>query len=447
MGYFFYNVLLLVALPFILLILIAKPRCRHGLLQRLGWLPVNLRDLDSPILWIHAVSLGEVTAVIPLVQELHHRYPHWSLVVSTVTETGREAVEQRLTGVAQHCYCPLDFPWAVNAYVSCLQPIALLIVETELWPNLLKAVARRHIPAILVNGRLSSGSFSRYQYIRGFMSQVLSNVSLSLMQSERDAQRIIELGADNATVHSSGNMKFDHVDNESITNTTSVSRSVLGLSANEKLFVAGSTHSEEEDQLLRCYKRVCETVPSLILLLAPRHIERASQVEAKVLSYGLSCIRRSRMPLKSNPEQNGSEPRVIILDTRGELSSLYSLGWIAFVGGTLTPVGGHNLLEPARWGVPVFFGPFTDHCAEVAQLLREAGGGIEVHNEQELFDQITQALRHASWIQGVGLAAREVLLAHRGVVTKNIEYIRSVLESHHVESPEIFTRRASIPSL
>ncbi|MGB0909418.1 MAG: 3-deoxy-D-manno-octulosonic acid transferase [Nitrospirales bacterium] len=447
MGYFIYNVLLLIALPFILLILLAKPRCRHGLIQRLGWLPVNLQRLDSPILWIHAVSLGEVTAVIPLVQELHHRFPHWSLVVSTVTETGREAVEQRLANVAQHCYCPLDFPWAVNAYVRCLQPIALLIVETELWPNLLKSVARRQVPAILVNGRLSSKSFFRYQHIRGFMSHVLSNISLSLMQSERDAQRIIELGADYETVQSSGNMKFDQVNSDSIFNATSVSRSVLGLNTNEKLFVAGSTHSEEEDQLLSCYKRVCEIVPSLILLLAPRHIERTTQVEAKVLSYGLSCIRKSHIPHNYIPEQNESGPRVILLDTRGELSSLYSLGWIAFVGGTLTPVGGHNLLEPARWGVPVFFGPFTDHCAEVARLLREAGGGVEVLNEQELFEQVTQAYHHASWIHGVGLAAREVLLAHRGVVTKNVESILSLLESHHVESPEIFTRRASSPSL
>ena len=433
MGYFLYNVLLLVASPFILIILLAKPRCRHGLLQRLGWVPENLRNLTSPVLWVHAVSLGEVTSVVPLIKGLRHRYPHWTVVVSTVTETGREAVEKQLADVAQHCYCPLDFSWAVQAYVRCLHPMALIVVETELWPNLLRSCSRRDIPTILVNGRLSSTSFHRYRYIQGFIANVLSAMTLSLMQSERDARRIIELGAKPGAVHVSGNMKFDHVNDECDSHELGLSPSLFGVTSGEKLIIAGSTHSEEEDQLLRCYKRLHELFPSLVLLLAPRHIERVTQVEEKIVKQGLLCIRRSRL-MHNDVQSDRSQPRVIILDTRGELSLLYSLGWIAFVGGTLTPVGGHNLLEPARWGIPVFFGSYTDHCSDVAQLLLQAGGGIEVQDEHQLFDRIIQAYQDDSWTERVGHAAREVVDAHRGVVMKNIEYIRGVLEAHSVKA-------------
>ncbi len=446
MGYFLYNVLLLVTSPIILAILLVKPRCRHGLLQRLGWVPGNLRNLTAPVLWIHAVSLGEVTSVVPLVKGLRDCYPHWVFLVSTVTETGREAVEQQLAGVAQHCYCPLDFPWAVQAYVRCLRPTAYIVVETELWPNLLRAFSCQDIPIFLVNGRLSSTSFKRYLYIQGFMTQLLSTITLSLMQSERDARRIIELGAKPSAVHASGNMKFDHVNDESDSHGFVQSPSLLGVTSGEKLIIAGSTHSEEEDQLLRCYKRLNEAFPSLVLLLAPRHIERVNQVEDKVLKHGLLCIRKSRVVLNEEIIHDKSQPRVIILDTRGELSLLYSLGWIAFVGGTLTPVGGHNLLEPARWGIPVFFGPYTDHCSEVAQLLLQSGGGIEVQNELQLFDKISNAYQHDSWTEKVGHAAREVVGAHRGVVLKNIEYIRGVLEDQSVKSPNQSNCPSSISS-
>ncbi len=436
----------MIASPLIVLILIAKPRCRRGVLQRLGLLPAHLRNLESPVIWVHAVSLGEVVAVDPLVKALSKQYPHCSLVVSTVTETGREAVEQRLAGFATHCYFPLDFPWAVRAYVRCLQPSLLLVVETEIWPNLFKALSRLRTPIILVNGRLSSNSFKRYRYIRGFMKHVLSSVTMFLMQSERDAQRIIELGANPEIVSCSGNMKFDQVSDETVVDTTMVSRAIIDLADDEELLVAGSTHSDEEDQLLRCYKRLREKISNLVLLIAPRHIERVQKVEEKIRNYGLSCSRKSQLQLSQDINKHRERGCVIILDTRGELASMYALGWLAFVGGTLTPVGGHNLLEPARWGIPVLFGPYTDHCAEVATLLCDAGGGIAVKNEQELYERIMQAYHDRSWTQQAGQAAKKVLLSHRGAVEKNFERICSVLESGKPNPVGTSTCRTSIAS-
>jgi len=392
--------------------------------------------LPVPVIWIHAVSLGEVTAVVPFVKALQEQTPNCSLVISTVTETGREAVERQLSGIAQHCYCPVDFPWAVQAYIRALQPVAFLLVETELWPNLLRSMAQQQIPTILVNGRLSSNSYQRYQRVQGFMRHVLSSMTLCLMQSERDAQRIISLGAKPETVRNSGNMKFDSIDTQSAHHLESVSRSMLGLAPHEKLFVAGSTHLEEENQLLRCYRRLCDTVPSLVLLMAPRHIERSQQIEDNIIRHGFLCSRKSRLPGHHEQHEAFGTPRVILLDTRGELASIYALGWIAFVGGTLTPIGGHNLLEPARYGIPVFFGPHTDHCVEVARILQEAGGGIEVQNEDELFNQITMAYCDASWSARVGHAAKQALEAHRGVVQKNLHMIQSVVPSLDEIHPE-----------
>src|SRR5438034_6291099 len=232
MWYLLYNVLLILALPFILLILLAKKRCRPGLAQRLGWSGglfglfrssglfgwLGLKKLekldkpnkpDNPVLWVHAVSLGEVVAAVPLVRLLHGRYPEYRLVVSTVTDTGREAVEQRLAGVAEHCYAPLDFPWVVSRVVARLNPTAFLFVETELWPNLLRALSRRGVPSILVNGRLSSQSFKGYGLVRPFISRVLETVTFCMMQSERDAERMVALGAAPTRVLRTGNIKFD----------------------------------------------------------------------------------------------------------------------------------------------------------------------------------------------------------------------------------------------
>ena len=436
MRYFLYNVFLIAVSPFIILILLAKKRSRRGFFQRIGWVPKKTDSLKPPVLWIHAVSLGEVVAVVPLVKALQERYPNWSFLVSTITETGREAVEQGLAGVAHHCYLPFDFPWAVQAYVKRIRPAAFLFVETELWPNLLKCFSRNGIPTILINGRLSSRSFGRYRLFRGFMTEVLSFVNYCLMQSERDAQRIQELGARSEHVCRTGNMKFDQDIQSGSASLPPITRSVLGLLENEELIVAGSTHSEEEDQLLQCYERLHRMISASVLLLAPRHIERVANVEAKVRAHGFDYVRRSDMKAGRVVQQQLERPRVIILDTRGELAQVYALGRVAFVGGTLVPVGGHNLLEPAQWGVPVFFGPFTDHCSEVANLLVQAGGGGQVKDAEELFTKLLQAFQDASLTQQMGSAASRVVEENRGVVKRNLELIVSFLEQHSNRAKE-----------
>jgi len=452
MWHLFYNVVLFLASPVILVILLAKQRCRRGLLQRLG-LQDNLfgwsrlsrsfggRDQEArakrdqpnepkkPVIWLHAVSLGEAVAITPLVKELQRRHPDCRFVVSTVTETGREAVEQRLAGVAEHLYAPLDFPWVVSRLVTRLRPVLYLFVETELWPNLLRDLHRRKIPTIMVNGRLSSQSFARQQWgpVRLFYRSMLQRLSLCLMQSDRDAERIIALGAEPRVVRRIGNIKFDQPMPASA--GTELNRASLGLQDQEQLLVAGSTHPGEEEALVDCYRSLITRVPSAVLLLAPRHIERAEQLEGMIRARGLAPQRRSAMrAAPSNAQSNvQAGPRVIILDSRGELAMLYREAAVTYVGGTLVPVGGHNLLEPAVWAKPVLFGPYTDHCAEIASLLNEAGGGRRVEDADDLTRQVLHLFEHAEERVAMGQAARRVVEQNQGALRSTVEAIESLL--------------------
>jgi len=449
MWRFLYNVFFTLAAPVVVGVLLAKPRCRPGLAQRLGLengsfglsrlfgagernqpdlsnklnKPDQPNEPNKPVIWIHAVSLGEVVAVAPLVEALHLRHPECRYIVTTVTETGREAVLQRLSGIAEHRYAPLDFYWAVIGMIRRLQPILYIFVETELWPNLLWSLRDQGVPSVLVNGRLSSRSFGRQDLplIRSFYRSVVHTLTLCLMQTERDRQRIVALGAEPDRVHTTGNIKFDQPPpalrpNESL-------RRSFGLDDHEQLILAGSTHPGEEEMLLSAYARIATIYPSMVLMLAPRHIERAEGVELRLRGAGFVVQRKSQL------RETRTGPRVIILDTRGELALAYREAVVAFVGGTLVPVGGHNLLEPAVWGTPVMFGPYTDHCAEVATLLQEAGGGCRVTGSEELVATLTQWLGEPETRIRVGQAAKRAVLDNQGALARSIEFIESCLRA------------------
>ena len=441
----FYNILLLILSPVIVAVLLAKERCRRGLPQRLGF-GKGLSGLSGlsgapgrdrpegpdrpdrpaqPVIWIHAVSLGEVVAVTPLVIELHRRHPECRLVVSTVTETGREAAEQRLAGVAEHCYAPLDFPWVVSRFIERLQPRLYLFVETELWPNLLWHLRKRGVPTALVNGRLSSRSFARQQWapVRSFYRTMLQTLSLCLMQSDRDVDRIIALGAEASRVRRTGNIKFDQpIPSVAGGETT---RASLGLQENEQLLVAGSTHPGEEETLVECYRTLVAQCPSAVLLLAPRHIERVESVEAMIQARGFAVQRRSAIGQGVAPRLTG--PRVVVLDSRGELAAIYREAVVAFVGGTLVPIGGHNLLEPAQWAKPVLFGPYTDHCAEIADLLVHAGGGYRILQADDLTRQVVALFSDNKERERMGQLARQVVEQNQGALQQTLEAIDKLL--------------------
>ena len=437
MFWVIYNTLLMLGFPVIIGLLLTKKRCQRGLLARLGKVPAPLRCLPGPVVWVHAVSLGEVTAIVPLLKAMKKEDPCQEIIVSTVTETGRELVLNQLQGIATHCYAPLDMWWAVTRYVGVLKPRIFLLVESEIWPNLLTCLAQHRVPICVINGRISSRSFSLYRLVKRFMKPVWSSFDMALMQSAQDAERIRELGVHANVVHVTGNMKCDQSLNDSNgLDSTRAMRTSLGISDRELVIVAGSTHPHEEEHLLHAYHSLCDSKKHVVLVLAPRHIERASDLEGIIAQFGFSCVRRSQMTEKNPLSTHQQSPRVILLDSRGELPHVYGLGFVGFVGGTLVPVGGHNLLEPAQWGRPVLFGPYVDHCRDLAHQLLQAGGAIQIDQPKDLVTHFLRLLESPTEAEQMGRQALSVVQANRGVVKKNLGFISQLLNSSGPMAPD-----------
>ncbi|HEY7039959.1 MAG TPA: 3-deoxy-D-manno-octulosonic acid transferase [Methylomirabilota bacterium] len=394
--------------------LVRRRRAGYGqhLGQRLGRLGDGLPP--EPRCWIHAVSVGESAVAVPLVEGIRGRWPELSVVVSTITPTGARIVAERLAARAVHRYFPVDLPGPVRRALDAARPRFFIAIETELWPNFLRALATRRIPAMIANGRISDRSFRRYHRVRWLMRRVLADISVFAMQSTEDAQRIIALGAPPERVVVTGNLKSDLLPDAP---DEAGWRERLGLGEGDRLWIAGSTHRGEEAMALEAFVRAKARCPALALLLAPRHPERAGEVEDLIRSRGLTAVRRSRLP------REATSGRVIILDTVGELAQLYGLAEVVFVGGSLVPVGGHNVLEPAMRGKPVLFGPHTSNFREGAELLQRGGGGLVVKDVDELAREITRLLEDRDLAGRMGRAAREAFAGRQGAVGATLDLI------------------------
>jgi 3-deoxy-D-manno-octulosonic-acid transferase len=413
--YALYSAVLGVGLLAYLPALLARRRragYRHDLAQRLGRWGDGLPP--EPRCWIHAVSVGESAVAVPLVEGIRRRWPELGIVVSTITPTGARIVAERLAATAVHRYFPLDLPGPVRRALDAARPRFFIAIETELWPNFLRALARRRIPAMIANGRISDRSFRRYHRVRWLMRRVLANVSVFAMQSEEDARRIVALGAPPERVVVTGNLKSDLLPAEG---ADAGWRERLGLRAGDRLWIAGSTHRGEEAIVLDAFLGARARCPGLGLLVAPRHPERAAEVEELIRARGLAAARRSRLPRDLAPGA------VVILDTVGELAQLYALAEVVFVGGSLVPVGGHNVLEPAMRGKPVLFGPHTSNFREGAELLQRSGGGLVVKDGPSLERELGRLLEDAELARRTGLAAREAFAGRQGAVSATLDLV------------------------
>ena len=314
-----------------------------------------------------------------------------------------------------HRYFPLDLPGPVRRALDAARPRFFIAIETELWPNFLRALARRRIPSMIANGRISDRSFHRYLRVRWLMRRVLADVTVFAMQSEEDARRILALGAPPARVVVTGNLKSDLVPEAEPVDAAWRER--LGLGATDRLWIAGSTHRGEEAIVLDVFLRARARCPGLGLLLAPRHPERAGEVEDLIRERGLVPVRRSRLP-------DGHAPgAVVILDTVGELAALYGVAEVVFVGGSLVPIGGHNVLEPAMRGKPVLYGPHTSNFREGAERLQRSGGGIVVKDGLELERELSLLLEDPDLARRTGDAARAAFAGRQGAVHATLELI------------------------
>jgi 3-deoxy-D-manno-octulosonic-acid transferase len=396
-------------------------KARHGLRERLGIYAQDFRQLlhGRKVIWIHAVSVGETRAAIPLLKAMRERYPDALLLLSNVTETGRE-IAVGVTEIDHYIFFPFDLRWIVRKALNLIRPDIIIIVETEIWPNFVMEAKRLNIPVVLVNGRISDRSFPRYRMAGKVLLPVLDSIADFCMQSEQDSRRIRHLGAPAGRVRVTGNLKFDmqppqikHVDLETLKNE-------LKLPENGRIWVAGSTHDGEESQLVNVYLELRKICPELFLVLVPRHPERCRQVQEELGKLEIAATLRSTLPQLNRTLQAGE---VMIVDTLGEMLTLYALADLVFVGGSLVNIGGHNVLEAALLKKPVLYGSYMQNFKEIARLVRAAHAGLQVKDSDDLYRQMRILLENPDEARRIGENGYHLLEENRGATQKTLEVI------------------------
>lgn len=402
-------------------LLLVKKKARAGLKQKLGFIPPGVsekRDRDRPLIWFHAVSVGEFNAVAPLLKRFGELHPRYQIAVSTTTETGQALATQKLADRAIVFYFPFDTEAAAGAWLEALSPACVVIAETEIWPGFTWQCKKRGVKLVVVNGRISPKSFKGYKRWRFFFGRVLSDIAVIGVQNKDEEQRYLGIAPD-ARVEILGNLKFDGLKPISQEGKKRLAED-LRLSEGELVVVGGSTHPGEESALLDAYKET--RVPGKYrLILVPRHPERFDQVAKLIADYGLRARRFSK---GENFEREGD---VYLLDVIGKLFDFYSLAKVAFVGGTIAPVGGHSIMEPYAYSVPVVVGPHIEKTRDIARELTEAGALTMVNRPDELADALDQMLEGENLRTDRGSRGNAILLASQGAVEKAVSMIAAEL--------------------
>ena len=392
--------------------------------QRLGYLPVSFNVDGEESIWIHAVSVGEALTARALVEDLRTRYPRLRLFVSTTTMAGQQ-VARSLQHVDAVFYFPFDWAFIVRRTLGLVKPRLFVMMETEIWPNLLHACRKRGVKTVVINGRISSRSYPRYRLIRPFLRRVLADVDRFCMQSEESARRLRDLGADPVRITMTGSLKFDSLENRSAIVHGKPRERVLRffrVPSSRTVIVAGSTSRGEEAAVLNAYGRIKNTMPTALLVVAPRQPERFGEVERMAREAGHVTVRRSELAIDAEPHAD-----VVVLDSIGELAQLYQIATAVFVGGSLVDHGGHNILEPAMFGKPIVFGPHMGNFKEIADGFVASGAAVQVGSGRELEEVLLTLVTDPVCRARLGAAARALVEANRGAKDKTLDTIAELL--------------------
>ncbi|MGF1545734.1 MAG: lipid IV(A) 3-deoxy-D-manno-octulosonic acid transferase [Thiotrichales bacterium] len=384
--------------------------------ERLGYVP-NLPE--GKTIWLHAVSVGEVQAAAPLIQRLARTWPEYQLWITTSTFTGSMHLRRSLPSPYSHSYLPYDLPGAVARFLRRSKPTLAIMMETELWPNLLQACGRRGVPVLIVNGRMTARSYSRYRRVLPLIQSALSGVSVVLAQSASDAQRFRALSARRVIL--TGNLKFDLQIQDGLEANGKRLRAQLG--TDRPIWIAASTHPGEENLILQACRRVITELPHALLILVPRHPDRFEPVAALCARHGFSTVRRSAQ-CSCPPETN-----IFLGDSMGELMQFYAASDVAFVGGSLVPVGGHNILEPAALGLPVLTGPYTQNSKEIIALFDRSQAIRIVSDDVTLSAAVVELLTHRDIAAAQGARGQRLIKENAGVLNTTIAVLQQYLEA------------------
>ena len=412
------TVLIVIAFPFAVVTLVLRPRYRIGLGQRLGRLPSDVIQLtrDTAPFWLHAPSVGELLATRPFLYTLKKRFPDTPLVVSVQTTTAYQTAVERCPEADGVFYFPLDYPLVSHRVLKRIGPQMFFFTETEMWPNMLASLARQRIPAFLVSGRFSRRAQRRYGLLSPVFRPILQGITACCMQTREDARRLIAAGADAQRVQVTGNFKVDGVNAGEETGRAILTQTGLG---ERPLLIGASTHDSEEAVLLQAVRELRDDLPHLLLLLAPRHPERFSSVEALLQRQGWRYIKRSTCSVPAP-----SDTEVFFLDTLGELAGFYTAASLVFVGGSLVQgPGGHSMIEPALAGAPICFGPYTHNFSSIVTELKKVQGGIEIYDAPSLYDAALPLLTDANLRQKTGARARKTIEQQQGAVERTLNIV------------------------
>lgn len=420
-------VLVILAAPVFLYRLIREAGFGERLKQSFGWLPAETvaKVANKNAIWLHAASVGEIVATSPMVKEIKKEMPESVVVISVVTASGYDMAKRIIPEADGVIFFPLDLPWLSCHVIKKIAPQAFLLVETELWPNFLKASRKSGIPVMMVNGRIGDKSFGNYRYLGSVLKDMLQTVVKFCMQSSIDAQYIIKLGADPQRVMVTGNTKYD----QTYTDVSEEEQQQLirqyGFDRHSPIIVAGSTHKGEEESLFSSFGEVRKSFPQAGLVIAPRDIQRAEELVSMAAGYGHKAIRRS---LLHNGKAAGHGHNVVILDTIGELGRIYSIADVVFVGGSLIPQGGHNILEPAAHGKPIIVGPHMFNFKDIYALLSDRKACITAKDHALLTDKLLAILQDRELSTAMSKNARAIIEENRGAAHKNTLQLKMLLE-------------------
>lgn len=426
--YTFLSLLVFVALsPYVAYQAIRYRKYIGSTRQRLGYLPISVNIDRQPSIWIHAVSVGEVLTANALLPELRRQYPDLKLFLSTTTLTGQQVARSRLSTLDAVFYFPIDLPFIVNRTLDIVQPRLFLMIETEIWPNVLRACRRRQVRTVLVNGRISSRSYPRYRLVRRWFRHVLADIDRACVQSEESARRLIDLGARPETVTVTGSLKFDSLDLSPITRRSGPDRVLrfFRIPDDRAVVIAASTLKGEEAAVLTAFRRVKASMPKALLIIAPRHPERFSDVIRLASAEGFSVARRTELQIDTAPRAD-----VVVLDTIGELARLYQVATAVFVGGSLVDAGGHNILEPAVFGKPILFGPHMQNFAEITAAFLTSEAALQVSSARDLERTLHEVLGDPVLRARLGAAARALVEANRGASERTMKVVTNLFPPH-----------------
>ncbi len=391
--------------------------------QRFGYLPISFNLDGDESIWIHAVSVGEVLTARALLPQLRERYPRLRLFLSTTTITGQQIAKTNLQYVDEVFYFPFDLGFVVARMLRLVKPRLFIMMETEIWPNLLRACRKAGIKTVLVNGRISSRSYPRYRLGRPFFRRVLANVDRFCMQSEESARRIVEIGAEPDRVVVTGSLKFDSLEIAGHAHDRGRNRVLryFRIAPDRPVIIAASTHKGEDEAVFEVFQRIRARLPETLLIIAPRKPERFDDVEVLARRCGWNVARRTELRVDTEPRHD-----VVVLDVIGELAQLYQVATAVFVGGSLVDQGGHNIIEPAVFGKAIVFGPYMQNFAEIARAFLENEAAIQIRSARELEHTLLALLNDPVRRAGLGAAARALVEANRGARGKTMTAIAKV---------------------